>query len=723
MSTTTTIPRTRTSISRNNSSILLSPSKRRRTDAEQPSRSKDDTSQRVERSKDAGTTQPTPAEIFRWTFTKAAIASCFVRDVFEMRECGMRDMEYFWLGRIPCRTVRLVGLVVGVQVWEKRTVYTLDDGTAVLDCAIAHAQVRPPSPVKPKSPAKLAPSSKIGTKGMKPSFADYLPSARRVPLSSSMASSSIASSSSTTSSRRTLPEPPPPPKPVVRVGQSARVVGRVVIRHDTRILLIDEIVPCASYNDESNHCIAVSDLHRTAYHPSEPLPPFVPPPLPAPSVSQFPVPTSPSKRAATQEPQTPASVRSAASSTTTSLSTVASSSPASSTTSEHQVRLRHPSRLHTRDLTANTFRIYVKHYMDNAPPPSLPRRRARSRSSSPSPTPRHSQRQRDALGTPTRSHPGTQSDATPRPSRIVVAPSTDRTPRPSLISGAASGDDSEDELDDDDQMYGYTLSHLRRVPELSLLARRVVKADAHRRAKEERKKEKEKAKAQGSRSQQPSASSASSASSARATSDAPLGPAVKRLFKQAIRTLFSEGDIVLWNGPVHPLPAPALDPFLPPSSTLWKANTSTSSTASSSISSSASASRYEEWDEDEALSDPTPDEEAYVPLTPAYFSRVLEGAIRTIMAQSARISPGEATPTQKKSASRSMSLIQRLRAQERASAGPPPGPTKEELLGWLRSTDERWARVGEWTVEEALQWGKREGRLWCVGKGRWEVCG
>ncbi|TFK84901.1 hypothetical protein K466DRAFT_654526 [Polyporus arcularius HHB13444] len=711
MSHTSTIPRTRTTISRNTSSILLSPTKRRRTDSEQPSRSKEDGSRRND-IEEIEVFQPIPAEILRWTFTKAAVASCFVRDVFEMRECGLKDMEYFWLGRIPCRTVRLVGLIVGVQVWEKRTVYTLDDGTAVVDCAMAHAQARPPpSPAKRAPPAKPAASIKDTTKGLKPSYGDYLLSARNVPLSSSAASSSIASSS-----RRSMPEPSPPPKPVARVGQSALVVGRVVIRHDTRIVLVDEIVPCASYNDESTHCIAVSDLHRTAYYPSEPLPPFIPPPLPASatSASQRFAPTSPSKRAATQEPQTPASVRSAASSTTTSPSTsVASSSPSSSTAGEHLApRLRHPSRLHTRDLTANTFRIYVKHYMDNAPPPPRPRRRARSRSPSPSPTTRHSQRQGDSFGTPIRSLSTVHNEATPRPSRVSTT-AGDRTPR-AFGSGAISDDDSDDESDDDNQMYGYSLSHLRRVPELSLLARRVVKADAHRRHKEER----QKAKAKGSRSQQPSASSASSASASHATTDAPLGPAIKRLFKQAIRTLFSEGDIVLWNGPVHPLPAPALDPFLPSSSGLWKVNASTTSVATS-VSSSASASRYEQWDEDEVLSDPAPDEEAYVPLTPAYFSRVLEGAIRTIMAESA--SSGEATP--KKPASRGTSLIERLRAQEKACAGPPPGPTKEELLVWLRRSDERWARVGEWTVAEALEWGKQEGRVWCVGKGRWEVCG
>ena len=36
------------------------------------------------------------------------------------------DMEYFWLGRIPCRTVELVGVLVGIQVYEQRIVYACE---------------------------------------------------------------------------------------------------------------------------------------------------------------------------------------------------------------------------------------------------------------------------------------------------------------------------------------------------------------------------------------------------------------------------------------------------------------------------------------------------------------------------------------------------------------------------------------------------------------------
>lgn len=236
----------RTTISRT-SSILLSPSKRRKLEGDQSSRTTKtrETTAVVPVQEDGVQQQPTSTDILRWTFTRAAIASCFVKDVFEMKESGTKgkhsllrafgptldcrsDMEYFWLGCIPCRTVRLVGVVVGVQVWEKRTVYTIDDGTAVVDCALAHAQVPPASPVKPKS--KSATSSKDMTKSAGSSFADYLPSSRKVP-----------PLSATTNVKSINAEPPPPPKPAVSVGQIARIVGRVVPRFDARIILVDEI--------------------------------------------------------------------------------------------------------------------------------------------------------------------------------------------------------------------------------------------------------------------------------------------------------------------------------------------------------------------------------------------------------------------------------------------------------------------------------------------------
>ncbi|KAI9065324.1 hypothetical protein FKP32DRAFT_1648082 [Trametes sanguinea] len=717
MSNTVTVANTKTAVDRSTSSILLSPSKRQRI--KQPANSRQDAATRQSDVEDEQQAATDPATIHRWTFTRAAIAPCFVRDVFDMRESGSRDMEYFWIGRIPCRTVCLVGLVVGVVVWEKRTVYTVDDGTAVVDCAHAHPQVVPLSPVKPKLKEKALNTNTKKTAG--PSYADYLRPARAVP------------SSSTATTKRVATEPPPLPKPVARVGQAVRIVGRVISRHDTRSILVDEIALCASSNDEPSHWITVSDLHRTTYYPVEKLPPFVPPPLPSASNHPFTIahsqPGTPSRHTSGQRgqvPGTPASAHSSvASAAFTPSTSVSGSSPTrSADASQSPVRLRHPGRLHTRDLTVHTLRIYIKHYMDNAPPPTIRRCSSRSRSVSPSPTPRNTQRQKALDTTLAASREGKAVDhgeETPRPSRLRSI-QADRTPRISLISGAVSDtEDEEDEVpEDDSQVYGYTLSHLRRVPELALLARRIVKAEAHRREKEERKK----AKAASSKTQ-PAALGVTSALDAKAQA-----AATKRLFRQAIRTLFQEGSIVLWDGPTRPLPQPALDPLVHSSfsSALWKANTSTSSSMSTSASTSRSRSSrsfpsYDEWDDDEPLSEPQPGEEAYIPLTPAYFSRVLERAITSIMAETSSAPSGvDATPRPR---TKPTSLIERLRAQEssQGGAGCAPGPTAQELLAWLRNSDERWARVGLWSVEEALEWGRKEGRVWCVGKGRWEVCG
>lgn len=75
-------------------------------------------------------------DTWQWTLTKEAIAPCFVRDVLDMRDSGKScfyaqsrltfspDADFFWLGYTPCRTVLLVGMVVAIQVYDKRAIYT-----------------------------------------------------------------------------------------------------------------------------------------------------------------------------------------------------------------------------------------------------------------------------------------------------------------------------------------------------------------------------------------------------------------------------------------------------------------------------------------------------------------------------------------------------------------------------------------------------------------------
>ena len=80
---------------------------------------------------------PSAQEIWKWTLTKDAIAPCFVRDVLSMREAGGRglsvcsitypqpclfyiaDVDFFWLGCTPCRSVLVIAMVVVVQIYKK----------------------------------------------------------------------------------------------------------------------------------------------------------------------------------------------------------------------------------------------------------------------------------------------------------------------------------------------------------------------------------------------------------------------------------------------------------------------------------------------------------------------------------------------------------------------------------------------------------------------------
>ncbi|CCL99600.1 uncharacterized protein FIBRA_01618 [Fibroporia radiculosa] len=408
------------------------------------------------------------------------------------------------------------------------------------------------------------------------------------------------------------------------------------------------------------------------------------------------------------QPQTPSSVLS---SNDGSPISVASSS-SRGRNPQSPPRLRYPSRLHSRDLTANTFRIYLKHYMDHVPHTSARRRSPSScRSVSPSPLPRSGQRMhaaavRDRLAfeTPrklvqTRPTSLASEEQTPRPGRALTGV-TDQTPRPSRLSSRISrlsaGTDTEDEDggggDEAARICGFTLSHLRRVPELAMLAHRVVDAEGRRRAREERKRA----------NAGPSQSKERGSRKLQETSRESKDTKVKRLFRFAIRQLYEEGSIVIWDGPVRPLPLPSLTQAC---DTLWRTNASTST-----IFSTTSPDTQVEDHEGE-LSDPPPGEEAYIPLTPAYFAGVVERAILDFMAHAA---------VSAQNRSRGRPTFD-LHACLDGPPAPPPGPTCAEILAWLRR-DARWARVGDWAIEETLEWAKTEGRVWCIGNGRWEVC-
>lgn len=244
-------------------------------------------------------------------------------------------------------------------------------------------------------------------------------------------------------------------------------------------------------------------------------------------------------------------------------------------------------------------------------------------------------------------------------------------------------------VDPASSMQGFTLSYLRRVPELADMARRVVRAEAKRRLREERKKAKEATSSSGH-----SHPKSKSTTSQTLDDKERIAPKIKRLFKWAIVRLLQDGSIVLWDGPVRPCRQTAGSY----TSGLWKADETASSTIGpdNTIFSATTneVTNAEEDNEDMEISDPELHEESYIPLSPSYLAGHVARAI------------GALTKVEtKKNAKRIMR---------------PAQSTKEGILAYLRK-DDRWRFVGEWNVEEALQVLKRERRAWCIEKGRWEL--
>ncbi|KAF8962534.1 hypothetical protein BDZ97DRAFT_1920357 [Flammula alnicola] len=594
--------------------VYLSPSKRRRLSPPDPHR-----------------TTHTAKEIWSWTFKSDAIAMCSILDALEMKENTLENYDFFWLGSVPCRSVKVVGMVVGVQVYDKKILYTEPVSRRRHRChrLFASAASPKPSPKRETATSKYKMPEKL--------------------------------------------EPPLSPKPIARVGQVIRTTGRVRMIHDSRQIIVDRIVTCSSPNDELIHARAVRQLHRTSYSRKEP---FV-----IPVAAQHPLPITPTKNVVSHTPSAMrSSPPSSVSSSPVKAESIYSSPIKQPPVKKSPIKLRHPSRVHTHDVTENTFRIYVKHYMDHAP---LVRESHESEYDS------------DIIiansiaqvpSTPTKS---SRSDDTPRQSFRHEFHTTPRPRIPALnFSGNAAGAASFALRPSTSQVaetrQGFSLSYLRRVPELSLLASRVVHAVNRRRLRDERKKMKE-AGVISSRSQKPTDSSLT-------IPPDKLAPKMKRLFQWAIVQLLKEGCIVLWDGPVRACP----DTSIMNASRLWKSNTTAStfggdSTLFGTTSGSIPPTFTEENDDDGGtLSDPDPDEEAYIALTPEYLADFVEKAIKLLVDHYEEIGK------------------------------PYTGATKDGVLSVLRR-DDRWKYVGAWNIDDALEYLKLEGRVWSMGNGGWDL--
>ena len=320
--------------------------------------------------------------------------------------------------------------------------------------------------------------------------------------------------------------------------------------------------------------------------------------------------------------------------------------------------------------------------------------------------------------TPTKRRSSLGDERTPRASRCtnqaLITPRPTPRPRPHPASRPDRSSSSEPSNDQEAVVVGCTLSFLLRVPELASLASRVVQAEVRRREKAKESQQSATGTATGvvSRDSDP-AGKAAGKRRALASSEGSV-PKVKRLFRWAIRQLYHDGSIILWDGPVLPLLEPDTAALLD-SSMLYRLSQLDASGRSSSASSRLvlGVGHHDQLaDYMEDLSDPPSDEEAYASLSTAYLATQVELAIRSLTALQTR----------------------QNRETEGAFLGPAvsrrrllplPGPTKEDITTHLKRGDDRWKRINGWAVQEALEWLRDHDRVWCVsedGGGRWELC-
>lgn len=350
--------------------------------------------------------------------------------------------------------------------------------------------------------------------------------------------------------------------------------------------------------------------------------------------------------------------------------------------SKSPLRLRHPSRLHSRDLTDITFSIYVKYYMDNATPNQ--------------PLPHLHQQPPDmtidSLFNPTDACPLTPTPADRRRREIMESPTPRR--QHDLYSELKTTVDYQHDIHlgslEPPIEYGYTLSYLRRIPELVLLAKRVVEAEKRRRERETRRLAREAEKAPKS---VPSSSRGPLKAEKAGTFSETVAKKIKRLFIKTIRDLYSEGKIIIWDGPVRDWSSASRigDITLPWKSTLNSEGNSTSMSSISVVSALNSiASQIEGSDAiPDDISEPGENEEAYVSVTDRRIAVVVE------------------------------ETMIKLKGRNKASRTKHFGV--DEILKALHS-DARWGNVGEWAVEDALELMKNEDKVYKVGSARWALC-
>ena len=237
----------------------------------------------------------------------------------------------------------------------------------------------------------------------------------------------------------------------------------------------------------------------------------------------------------------------------------------------------------------------------------------------------------------------------------------------------------------------FTLSYLRRVPELAELARRIARNNRKRKTRDEKEKEKLKMTSSPRRSTRTSTKVDTKAADAKMA---------KRLFIMTLRLLYDEGSIVFSDGRgKRKWDAKEAGWLQDREDEIWKVRREddtradiTRTTVGSTFITSMTIGNgtLQTQADDPELSEPDADEEGYIPVTPPILVQPILGAIRSVVLRKGKIAQG--------------------------------GATAAEVLETLRGRiDERWARISDWAIENALEMMAEDEVVWKSALGRWTM--
>jgi hypothetical protein len=228
----------------------------------------------------------------------------------------------------------------------------------------------------------------------------------------------------------------------------------------------------------------------------------------------------------------------------------------------------------------------------------------------------------------------------------------------------------------------FTLSYLRRVPELAEVAKRIARHQRKQKARDQKEKEKSRA------STSPRRATRASTKADNRAADAKMA---KRTFVMTLRTLYDEGSIVFSDGNSNrKWDAEEAEWLKDQENEIWtvqRGDDTSANVTRTTVTTIGNTTRQTILGDPE-LSEPGPDEEAYIPVTPSILVRPILDAIESVVIRKGKAARG--------------------------------GATAAEILETLRGRlDERWARIGDWAIENALDVMEEDEVVWKSAQGRW----